>query len=116
MTQNPTPIPQDATLEIDCPVCGEVLELTSEDRTELQVGDAIVCESCNAEMEITLNSGSDFELELLGILSICPACEQEFDLTDEMLSTAPTIVSDEGEEVSLVHCPNCKAAVEVAFE
>lgn len=105
-----------AILEIDCPICGEVLALTPEDRAELQVGDVMVCDSCNAEMEIIRNSGEDFELELLGILSLCPACEQEFDLTDELLTTAPTTLNEEGETVSLVHCPHCKAAVEVSFE
>ncbi len=105
-----------AILEIDCPVCGEVLALTPEDRAELQVGDAIVCESCNAEMEIVLNSGEEFELELLGILSLCPACGEEFELTDEMLTAAPLISSDEGEEVSLLRCPHCHAAIEVSFE
>ena len=62
-----------ATLEIDCPVCGEVLELSAEDRAELQVGDVIVCDSCNAEMEVIRNGeGEEFELDLLGVLTTCP--------------------------------------------
>ena len=59
-----------ATLEIDCPVCGEVLELSAEDRADLVVGDVIVCDSCNAEMEVTRNgTEEDFELDLLGVLT-----------------------------------------------
>ena len=34
-----------ATLEIECPVCGETLALSADDRTGLEVGDAIACES-----------------------------------------------------------------------
>lgn len=105
-----------ATLEIECPVCGETLALSADDRTGLEVGDAIACESCQAEMEITQNDGPDFELELLGILSLCSACGQEFDITEEMLSSAPSVVSDSGEEVSLLRCPHCKSAVEISFE
>lgn len=105
-----------AILEIDCPICGEVLELTDEDRAELQVGDAIVCENCNAEMEVVSNDAHDFEVELLGILTTCPNCDTEFDVTEEMLVAAPTIRSQQGEEVSLVRCPHCQAGVELSFE
>ncbi len=103
-------------LEIDCPVCGEVLELTGEDRAELEVGDAIVCENCNAEMEVVRNEGQDFEVELLGILTLCPNCHQEFDVTEEMLAAAPTVQGEGGEETSLVRCPHCQAGVELSFE
>ena len=105
-----------AILEIDCPICGEVLELTDEDRTELEVGDAIVCENCSAEMEVIRNSGQDFEVDLLGILTTCPNCSEEFDVTEEMLANAPTVRSDDGSEVSLVRCPHCQAGVELSFE
>lgn len=94
------------TLEIECPICGEVLELSGEDRAELSVGDVIVCESCNAEMEVTKNEGDDFDLDLLGILTTCPNCGEEFDITEEMLAN--------GEHV--VECPHCKAKVELEFE
>ncbi|AZI41921.1 hypothetical protein EHF33_03455 [Deinococcus psychrotolerans] len=105
-----------AILEIDCPICGEVLELSDEDRTELEVGDAIVCENCNAEMEVTRNAEQEFEVELLGILTTCPNCAEEFDVTEEMLAAAPTLQNGSGEEVSLVRCPHCQAAVELSFE
>ena len=105
-----------AILELDCPICGEVLELTDDDRAELDVGDAIVCENCNAEMEVIRNSGQDFDVELLGILTTCPNCGEEFDVTEEMLAKAPTLRDSRGEEVSLVRCPHCQAGVELSFE
>ncbi len=106
-----------ATLEIECPVCAEVLELTEADRAELQVGDVIVCDSCNAEMEVTRNGeGEDFELDLLSVLTTCPNCSEEFEVTDEMVSTAPVIQSSDGVEVSLVTCPHCKARIELEFD
>lgn len=102
-------------LEIDCPICGEVLELTDEDRAELPVGEVIVCNSCNAELEVVVNTGKDFDVELLGILTTCPACRQEFDVTEDMLATAPTLESDEG-MVSVLICPHCRAGVEIEFD
>lgn len=107
-----------ATLEIDCPVCAEVLELTDEDRAELHPGDVIVCDSCHAEMEVTRNGGGeDFELELLGILTVCPACGEEFDVTEELLAAAPTVSGPDGESsVSVVTCPHCRARIELEFE
>ncbi|MDV6374047.1 hypothetical protein [Deinococcus arenicola] len=106
-----------ATLEIECPVCAELLELSDQDRAELQAGDVIVCDSCNAEMEITRNGGGeDFELELLGILTTCPNCGEEFEVTEELLATAPTVESSDGHEVSLVTCPHCNAGIELEFE
>ncbi|GAA5512147.1 hypothetical protein Dcar01_00861 [Deinococcus carri] len=106
-----------ATLEIDCPVCAEVLELTDADRAELAVGDVIVCDSCNAEMEVTRNGpGEDFELELLGILTVCPNCGEEFDVTDDMLAAAPTIENADGTIASVVSCPHCRAQIELEFE
>ncbi|EYB67648.1 zinc finger, DHP-type [Deinococcus phoenicis] len=106
-----------ATLEIDCPVCAEVLELTDADRADLVVGDVIVCDSCNAEMEVTRNgAGEDFELELLGILTVCPNCGEEFDVTDDMLAAAPTVEGADGTVVSVVACPHCRAQIELEFE
>ena len=105
------------TLEIDCPVCGEVLELTEADRAELGIGDVIVCDSCNAEMEVTHNGeGEDFELELLGVLTTCPSCSEEFEVTEEMLATAPEIESADGVLVSVVECPHCRSRIELEFE
>ncbi|WP_167757908.1 hypothetical protein [Deinococcus fonticola] len=106
-----------ATLEIDCPVCGEVLELSAEDRAELQVGDVIVCDSCNAEMEVTRNgTEEDFELDLLGVLTTCPNCGEEFEVTEEMLDEAPVLESADGVTVSVVDCPHCRARIELEFE
>lgn len=106
-----------ATLEIDCPVCAEVLELTDADRAELQVGDVIVCDACNAEMEVTRNgAGEDFELELLGILTVCPNCGEEFDVTEELLAVAPTVEHPDGTLASVVTCPHCRAQIELEFE
>lgn len=103
-------------LEIDCPICGEVLELTAEDRAELIVGDVIVCDSCQAEMEVTANEGEDFELELLGILTTCTNCGEEFEVTEQLLSTSPTLQTPDGASVSLVECPHCRAHLELEFE
>jgi len=94
-----------AVLEVECPICGEVLELTEADRAELQVGDVLVCDSCNAEMEVTKNEGDDFDLELLGILTVCPNCSEEFDVTEDMVA-----------ETNIVQCPHCKANIELEFE
>jgi len=94
-------------LEVTCPVCDEVLELTDTDRAELEVGDAIVCDNCNAEMEVTVNDGEEFELELLGILTTCPNCGEEFDVTEEMLG------DEDGDTVT---CPHCHAHIELEFE
>lgn len=106
-----------ATLEIDCPICGEVLELSEADREELVVGDVIVCDSCNAEMEVTRNgSEEDFELELLGVLTTCPNCGEEFEITEEMVAAAPVVESADGVSVSVVDCPHCRARIELEFE
>ena len=94
-----------AVLQVECPICGEVLELTDADRAGLEVGDAIVCDSCNAEMEVTKNGGDDFDLELLGILTVCPNCGEEFDVTEQMVS-----------EGDIVTCPNCGVRIELEFE
>ncbi|MBZ9749329.1 hypothetical protein GO986_05520 [Deinococcus sp. HMF7620] len=103
-----------ATLEVDCPVCAEVLELTDADRAELAVGDVIVCAACHSEMEVTRNGGGeDFELELLGAMTTCPHCDEEFEVTTEMLAAAPTTRAQDGVEVSLMTCPHCKAKFEL---
>lgn len=109
-------------LEVDCPICGEVLELTAQDRAELLVGDAIVCNSCRAEMEVTVNrpgkgrEPDQFELELLGGLTTCTNCGEEFEVTEQLLAAAPVIESADGLSVSLVDCPHCHAPLELEFE
>lgn len=103
------------TLEIDCPVCDEVLELLEEDRADLHVEDIIVCDSCNAEMIVTRNDGGEaFELELLDIMTSCPNCEEEFAVTDQMISSAAQ--DNQGIMISVVSCPHCKAQIELEFE
>ncbi|WP_168734664.1 hypothetical protein [Deinococcus sp. KSM4-11] len=105
-----------ATLEVECPVCFEVLELSEDDRAGLQVGDVIVCDSCNAEMEVTRNGGGeDFELELMGVLTTCPNCGEEFEVTEEMVAAAPVATGADGVEVSIVPCPHCQARIELEF-
>lgn len=101
------------TLEIQCPVCAEWLEMDEQQRAEVEVGDVIVCESCNAEMEVTANQGDDFELELLGVLTTCPGCGEEFEVTEDLLSHAPVIESSDGVSVTLVDCPHCHARIEL---
>lgn len=106
-----------AILEIDCPVCGEVLYLSEADRESLKVGDIIVCDSCSAEMEVIRNdSNEEFELVLLGAITVCPACGKEFDVTDEMLATAPLVESADGHIVSLVNCPHCQTRIELEID
>lgn len=103
------------TLEIDCPVCDEILELLEEDRADLNIEDVIVCDSCNAEMIVTRNDGGEaFELELLGIMTTCPSCDEEFEVTDEMLNT--TAKAKQDNNVSVVSCPHCKTQIELEFE
>lgn len=93
------------TLEVECPICGETLEVTDADRAELKVGDVLVCDNCNAEMEVTANAGDTFDLELMGILTTCPNCGEEFDVTEEMLESGPVVT-----------CPHCQAKIELEFE
>ncbi|MBZ9711789.1 MULTISPECIES: phage terminase large subunit family protein [Deinococcus] len=103
-----------AILEVECPICEEVLELTDEDRAELAVGDVIVCASCHSEMEVTRNGGGeDFELDLLSAMTTCPHCDEEFEVTPDMLAAAPATRSQDGTEVSLMTCPHCKSKFEL---
>ncbi|MFC4453262.1 hypothetical protein [Deinococcus sonorensis] len=92
-------------LEIVCPICDEVLELTEQDRAELQLGDAVVCDNCNAELELTRKEGDELDFVLLGILTTCPNCGEEFDVTEDMI-----------EDSAVVECPHCHAQIELEFE
>jgi lysine biosynthesis protein LysW len=91
------------SLFITCPVCGEELEVTSDDFQTLTVGDVIVCDSCGAELEVTNLDPPEFEL--LGLLTACPNCGEEIELTEEML--------DRGNQIE---CPHCSVRFEVEFE
>ena len=103
-------------LEVICPVCDEVLELSDADRAELDIGDLIVCENCHAEMEVTRNAGDDFDLELMGILTTCPNCGEEFDVTEDMLEASGTVSNGSSEGGAVVQCPHCQAHIELEFE
>lgn len=91
------------SLYITCPVCGEELEITPEDLKTLHVGDVIVCDSCGAELEIVSLDPPEFEL--LGLLTTCPNCGEEVELTDEMIA-----------EGTVITCPHCGVNFEVEFE
>jgi lysine biosynthesis protein LysW len=80
-------------LVLECPVCAEELELTQEDLATLEVGNILVCESCEAEIEVT--SVDPPEFELLGPFVECPSCGQEIELDDDV------------EDGMQVQCPNC---------
>lgn len=108
-----------ATLEIECPTCGERLELSEQERREFEVGDLLVCSSCETEMEITVNGpGEEFELALVDYSQFvqCPSCGEEFEVSPELLAAAPVIESVDGLSVSVVECPHCLARIELELE
>ncbi|SEJ22050.1 hypothetical protein SAMN04488058_10522 [Deinococcus reticulitermitis] len=108
-----------ATLEIECPTCGELLELSAEERREFEVGDLLVCSSCETEMEITVNGpGDEFELALVDYSQFvqCPSCGEDFEVSQDMLDSAPVIESVDGVSVSVVECPHCLARIELELE
>ncbi|HWG85498.1 MAG TPA: hypothetical protein VNT60_08470 [Deinococcales bacterium] len=93
---------QAQNLILECPVCAEELEVTDDDLNELEVGDAIVCESCGAEIGVT--SVDPLEFELLGLLTDCPNCGAEVELSEDV---------EDGSEIT---CPNCGSGFRVEFE
>ena len=99
----PMPEANTQSLFITCPVCGEELEVTPDDLSTLSIGDVIVCDSCGAELEIVSLDPPEFEL--LGLLTTCPNCGEEVELTEEMLT-----------EGTVITCPNCAVKFEVEFE
>lgn len=99
----PMPASQVESLFITCPVCGEELEITPDDLSTLHVGDVIVCDSCGAELEIVSLNPPEFDL--LGLLTTCPNCGEEVELTDEMIN-----------EGTVISCPHCSVRFEVEFE
>ena len=108
-----------ATLEIECPTCGELLELSEQERHEFEVGDLLVCSSCETEMEITVNGpGDEFELSLVDYSQFvqCPSCGEDFEVSQDMLGAAPVIESVDGVSVSVVECPHCLARIELELE
>ena len=97
------PSPEGDTLIVTCPVCDEELELELEDTEQLELGDVLVCENCEAELEVT---GTDpFEFELLAPMIDCPNCGAEVELTDEMIEAQGDVT-----------CPNCGQVLEIEFE
>ena len=107
-----------ATLEIECPECGELLELDENEVAEFEVGDVLVCGSCETEMEVTVNDGEDFELAVVdyGQFVECPSCGEDFEVSQQQLDTAPTIESADGVSALLVDCPHCQARIELELE
>jgi predicted Zn finger-like uncharacterized protein len=92
------------SLIVLCPVCGEEMEFTEEDLSEIQLGDILGCDACETELEV-LNTGENLELEPLALYTVCPKCDKEFEITEEMLA--------KGDKVS---CPHCKYHFELEFE
>ena len=90
-------------LYITCPVCAEELEVPQSEWQTFQVGDVLVCESCGAELEVASLDPPEFEL--LGLLTTCPNCGEEVELSEEEL-----------EDGRKVNCPHCQASFEIEFE
>lgn len=106
-----------AILEIECPECGELLELDETEVAEFEAGDVLVCGSCETEMEV-VKAGRDFELAVVdyGQFVECPNCGEDFEVTQAQLDTAPSIESADGLSVLLVDCPHCQARIELELE
>jgi lysine biosynthesis protein LysW len=90
-------------LFITCPVCADELEVPAEEWAAFDVGDVLVCEDCGAELEI--ESLDPPEFSLLGLLTECPNCSGEVELSE-----------DELEEGKVITCPHCQAKFEIELE
>ena len=93
----------DQALFITCPVCAEELEVPAEEWAAFDTGDVLVCEDCGAELEI--ESLDPPEFSLLGLLTECPNCSGEVELSE-----------DELEEGKVITCPHCQAKFEIELE
>jgi lysine biosynthesis protein LysW len=93
----------DQALFITCPVCAEELEVPAEEWAAFDIGDVLVCEDCGAELEI--ESLDPPEFSLLGLLTECPNCSGEVELSE-----------DELEEGKVITCPHCQAKFEIELE
>ena len=93
----------DQALFITCPVCAEELEVPAEEWAAFDIGDVLVCEDCGAELEI--ESLDPPEFSLLGLLTECPNCSGEVELSE-----------DELEEGKVITCPRCQAKFEIELE
>ncbi|MBC7646128.1 MAG: hypothetical protein H7095_03300 [Pseudopedobacter sp.] len=82
-------------LYMPCPVCGEEFEFTPQDLLELHEGDIIGCDSCDTELEV-IGQGETLELTPLEYFTLCPRCETDFELSEEVLLKGGT-----------VECPHC---------
>jgi lysine biosynthesis protein LysW len=89
------------TLIVTCPECGEELPIPEADWQEFQIGDVLVCDACDTELEVVNLDPPEFEV--LGDATICPKCGTEFELIPEDL------------ERGGVTCPNCTHAFKLEF-
>jgi DNA-directed RNA polymerase subunit RPC12/RpoP len=76
-----------------CPTCSTKVLLEPADLNTLGIGDALICEGCNAELELI--STDPHEFRLLGIIGRCGCCQHE-------VSFDPDIVV--GEQMQCPHC------------
>ena len=92
----------DQTLLVTCPECGEELALSSSDWAEFQLGDVLVCDACDAELEVVSLDPPDFAP--LGDHTVCPKCSTQFELSDTDL------------ERGRATCPNCAYSFALEFD
>jgi lysine biosynthesis protein LysW len=89
---------------LECPLCGDDVELAGEDLSRLEAGDRLVCGSCGAELEVLDPDPDHFEAQLLGLLLSCPYCGAE------------VAVDEDAAEAGRVRCPNCGEELELDQE